>query len=204
MPFHAQLGSRVRTSEAVDVASSLFFEGIELFGSGQLDEALLRFQQAVVDPSSTVLQVTGNNPEAWWWRYVPTNDGPAVDPTGEQMGGYFSRVLDWYKGGFTDEFGVYHHSGHNVSFGYLEVLNEVDWNRHIYHSHDTGSVGPPPQPGSTCAPNVSAAACAEGLIANVRRYIELFDGIVRVVHRNHPDVSAATPLASSFGTLRSS
>eukprot|EP01045_Picozoa_sp_COSAG04_P017248 COSAG04_NODE_1511_length_6492_cov_2.089786_3_plen_215_part_00 len=83
---------------------------------------------------------------------------------------------------------MYHHSGHNVSFGYLEVLNEVDWNRHIYHSHDTGSVGPPPQPGSTCAPNVSAAACAEGLIANVRRYIELFDGIVRVVHRNHPHI----------------
>eukprot|EP01045_Picozoa_sp_COSAG04_P017249 COSAG04_NODE_1511_length_6492_cov_2.089786_4_plen_277_part_00 len=62
-----------------------------------MDTKVLRFQQAVVDPSSTVLQVTGNNPEAWWWRYVPTNDGPAIDPTGEQMGGYFSRVLDWYK-----------------------------------------------------------------------------------------------------------
>ena len=30
-------------------------------------------------------------------------------------------------GGFTDELGKYQHSGHNYTFGYLEVLNEMDY-----------------------------------------------------------------------------
>ena len=146
-----------------------------------MDVKVLRFQESVVDPASTVLQVTGNNPEPWWFNYTAAGDGAPTND--EHIGHYFSRVLDWYgKGGFTDELGVFHHSGHNVTFGYLEVLNEVDFNRHIYFSNETGA------PGSTCAPHATEAECAAGLVANVRRYIALYDAVVRVVHQNHPHI----------------
>jgi len=88
MPFHAQLGSRVRTSEAVDVASSLFFEGIELFGSGQLDEALLRFQQAAAINQKYLL------PSARELVLCYNNMGAVHDRLGnlEQAVGYYERA----------------------------------------------------------------------------------------------------------------
>ena len=77
---------------------------------------------------------------------------------------------------------MYHHSGHNITFGYLEILNEVDLQRHIYFSNATGALA------STCAPNTTSDQCAQGLVANVRRYIALYDAVVRVVHQNHPNI----------------
>jgi hypothetical protein len=41
---------------------------------------------------------------------------------------YYRRLVSWYTaGGFTDEYGVYHHSGHHYSVPYWEVLNEVEF-----------------------------------------------------------------------------
>ena len=41
---------------------------------------------------------------------------------------YYARLLSWYtKGGFTDEFGKWHESGHHYKFAYWEVLNEIDF-----------------------------------------------------------------------------
>jgi hypothetical protein len=49
-----------------------------------------------------------------------------VDPTGEQLAGYYARLLSWYsQGGFTDELGHYHHSGYHYEIPWWEVLNEV-------------------------------------------------------------------------------
>jgi hypothetical protein len=92
-----------------------------------LDIQVKHLQESVAFPNTTILQITGNAPP--WWFWAPRQGKSAfADPTGVREGHYFSRILDWYcKGGMTDELGVYHHSGHNYTFGFLEVLNEMDF-----------------------------------------------------------------------------
>jgi len=115
-----------------------------------LDVKVLNLQMSVAFPDTTILQLQG--PQAYL----------LADPTGVRLGEHFSRVLDWYsRGGFTDEFGRYHHSGHNISFGYLEVLNEIDINPHFAYG---------------------------GPLNATRRYIKLFDGVATVVKQRHPSI----------------
>ncbi|WP_018627536.1 hypothetical protein [Niabella aurantiaca] len=59
------------------------------------------------------------------WSY---NQGRALrDSTGQELAGYYARLLSWYtKGGFTDERGKFHRSGHFYKIPYWEVLNEPD------------------------------------------------------------------------------
>lgn len=66
-----------------------------------------------------------NDPDLPFWEY---NQGKELrDTTGKEIAGYFARVFSWYtKGGFTDELGKFHKSGHHYKFPYWEVLNEPD------------------------------------------------------------------------------
>jgi hypothetical protein len=84
---------------------------------------------------------------AWMWKtdapvpypadpYQPTwdyNQGTQLrDTTGKELAGYYARLLSWYtKGGFTDELGKYHRSGHFYKIPYWEVLNEPDLEHNI-------------------------------------------------------------------------
>ena len=45
--FHAQLGERVRTRDALRVASSFFSDGLEKFKAGELELALSLFEQTL-------------------------------------------------------------------------------------------------------------------------------------------------------------
>jgi hypothetical protein len=83
----------------------------------------------------------------WMWKTakpVPVDDDPdgvnwtynqgaeLVDPDGKEAAAYFARLLNWYtKGGFTDELGKYHASGHHYKIAWWEVLNEPDLEHHI-------------------------------------------------------------------------
>jgi hypothetical protein len=50
------------------------------------------------------------------------------DPSLKEVGDYYGRLVSWYtQGGFTDEFGKRHDSGHHYKIPYWEVLNEVDF-----------------------------------------------------------------------------
>ncbi|HEY4110384.1 glycosyl hydrolase family 39 [Puia sp.] len=64
------------------------------------------------------------------WNY---NQGAQLtDTTGKEVAAYFARLIGWYtKGGFTDELGKYHASGHHYKIGWWEVLNEPDLEHHI-------------------------------------------------------------------------
>ncbi|MGA2391294.1 MAG: glycosyl hydrolase family 39 [Candidatus Sulfotelmatobacter sp.] len=43
------------------------------------------------------------------------------------LGDYYARLAGWYtQGGFTDELGKFHASGHHFDIGYWEVFNEID------------------------------------------------------------------------------
>ena len=70
------------------------------------------------------------NPYQTCWNY---NQGTQLrDTTMEEVSDYFERLFSWYtKGGFTDELGKYHKSGHYYKIPYWEVLNEPDLEHNI-------------------------------------------------------------------------
>ena len=66
------------------------------------------------------------NPDQPIWNYQQGTE--LRDPSLKELGDYFARLVAWYtKGGFEDEFGKYHQSGHHYPIDYWEVLNEVDF-----------------------------------------------------------------------------
>ncbi len=66
-----------------------------------------------------------DDPNQVFWDY--TQGTEIKDPTYKQAADYYARLLSWYeKGGFTDENGKRHESGHHYKFAYWEVLNEPD------------------------------------------------------------------------------
>ncbi len=65
------------------------------------------------------------DPNAVYWDYTQGTD--LRDPTLKELGDYYARLVAWYcRGGFTDELGVPHTSGHYYKIAWWEVLNEVD------------------------------------------------------------------------------
>jgi hypothetical protein len=70
------------------------------------------------------------NPYQTGWDY---NQGTELrDTTMKELAGYYARLLSWYtKGGFTDELGQFHKSGHYYKIPYWEVLNEPDLEHNI-------------------------------------------------------------------------
>ena len=98
-----------------------------------------------------------------------TNSTGYRDPTGVAAGEYFSRIISWYtKGGFVDELGIKHISNHTYDWKYWEVLNEVDAGESGTHCHSLNN-------------SLAAPQCA-------RKYTEIYDGIVTVLHRDHPQL----------------
>ena len=76
-----------------------------------------------------------DDPNQVYWKY--TQGTELRDPTMKEAANYYARLLSWYtKGGFTDELGVVHKSGHHYKVAYWEVLNEIDfehqWTRENY------------------------------------------------------------------------
>lgn len=71
-----------------------------------------------------------DDPYQVFWDY---NQGIELrDSTMKELSGYFARLLCWYtKGGFTDELGKFHKSGHYYKIAYWEVLNEPDLEHNI-------------------------------------------------------------------------
>lgn len=64
------------------------------------------------------------------WTY---NQGRELrDTTLKELTDYFVRLFSWFtKGGFTDEAGQFHRSGHHYKIPYWEVLNEPDLEHNI-------------------------------------------------------------------------
>ena len=65
------------------------------------------------------------DPDEVMWTYPQGTE--LRDPSLKEVGDYFARVAAWYtQGGFEDEYGRYHASGHHFKIDYWEVLNEPD------------------------------------------------------------------------------
>ncbi len=66
------------------------------------------------------------DPDGVTWDY--TQGTELRDPSGKELGDYYGRLVSWYvNGGFTDEYGKRHESGHHFQIPYWEILNEVDF-----------------------------------------------------------------------------
>jgi len=64
-----------------------------------------------------------DDPNQVMWNYSQGRDLANV----QAMADYFARVASWYtQGGFTDELGKFHSSGHHYDMRYWEVFNEID------------------------------------------------------------------------------
>lgn len=67
-----------------------------------------------------------SDPDQAIWNY--TQGTQLRDPSGKELGDYYARLVSWYvNGGFTDEYGKRHESGHRFKIPYWEVLNEPDF-----------------------------------------------------------------------------
>jgi hypothetical protein len=65
------------------------------------------------------------NPDEVFWDYQQGSE--FRDPSLKEVTDYYARLLSWYtKGGFTDEYGKRHESGHHYQIDYWEVMNEID------------------------------------------------------------------------------
>jgi len=74
-----------------------------------------------------------SDPGASVYRYTDgTNGNLLEDPSGRQFAEYQARIYRWYtQGGFTDELGKYHSSGHHYKVDFWDVLNEPDFENRI-------------------------------------------------------------------------
>jgi hypothetical protein len=70
------------------------------------------------------------DPDAIDWDYEQGTE--LRDPTMKEVADYWARMASWYtKGGFKDEYGNWHASGHHYKVAYWEVLNEIDGEHHM-------------------------------------------------------------------------
>jgi len=66
-----------------------------------------------------------SDPDQAIWNYEQGLE--LRDPSMKEVADYYARLLAWYtQGGFTDETGKRHESGHHFSIPFWEVLNEPD------------------------------------------------------------------------------
>jgi len=71
-----------------------------------------------------------SDPDQVDWNYE--HGAELRDPSMKEVADYYARLVSWYtQGGFTDEYGKRHESGHHYKIQYWEVLNEVDFEHHM-------------------------------------------------------------------------
>lgn len=70
-----------------------------------------------------------DKPDQVFWNY--TQGTELRDPSMKEVSEHFARLLSWYtRGGFEDEYGKCHESGHHYKIPYWEVLNEIEFEHH--------------------------------------------------------------------------
>ncbi|HVW69671.1 MAG TPA: hypothetical protein VHB68_11890 [Steroidobacteraceae bacterium] len=68
------------------------------------------------------------DPDEPYWTYSEFNEAHLDESTLRRAADYQARLASWYiNGGFTDEYGRWHASGHHYDIEYWEVLNDPDF-----------------------------------------------------------------------------
>jgi hypothetical protein len=70
------------------------------------------------------------DPDEVSWNYEQGTE--LRDPSLREIADYYARLVSWYtQGGFTDELGRRHESGHHYKIDYWEILNEPEYEHAI-------------------------------------------------------------------------
>ena len=89
-----------------------------VFNIGTLPAWIFNAKERVIVP---------DNPDEAYWTYSEFNKLNLNEATVRLAAEYQARLASWYiNGGFSDEVGKWHESGHHYEIGYWEVLNDPD------------------------------------------------------------------------------
>jgi hypothetical protein len=125
-----------------------------------------------------------SDPDQVTWNYEQGTE--FRDPSLKEVGEYYARLVGWYtQGGFTDEFGKRHDSGHHYKIDYWEVLNEVDGEHSMTPQTYTRVYDAIVEAIHRADPKITCVGM--GLGGEPREFIEYF-----LDHKNH---KAGIPLA---------
>ena len=107
------------------------------------------------------------------WKY---GQGAELrDPTLAEIREYYRRLASWYVlGGFVDEFGRKHESGHRFTIDYWEVLNEVDTEHNMSPELYTRVYDEVVEAVKKVSPRTHFSGLALGIPANRPEYFEYF------------------------------
>jgi hypothetical protein len=90
-----------------------------VFNIGTLPAWIFKTAKPVIVPT---------DPDEPYWTYSEFNEVQVDDAAVRLAAAYQARLADWYvNGGFTDEYGKWHESGHHYQIDYWEVLNDPDF-----------------------------------------------------------------------------
>ena len=119
------------------------------------------------------------DPDQVTWDY--TQGAELRDPSMKELGGYYARLVSWYvNGGFTDEFGKRHESGHHFNIRYWEVLNEVDFEHRMTPQQYTARYDAIVSAIKRVAPNMKFIGLALAMPSDNPQMFEYF-----LDHKNH-------------------
>ncbi|HEY1217157.1 MAG TPA: glycosyl hydrolase family 39 [Bryobacteraceae bacterium] len=119
------------------------------------------------------------DPDQVTWNY--TQGTELRDPSMKELGDYYARLVSWYvNGGFTDEFGKRHESGHHFNIPYWEVLNEVDFEHHMTPQQYTARYDAIVSAIKRVAPNMKFIGLALAMPSDNPQMFEYF-----LDHKNH-------------------
>lgn len=119
------------------------------------------------------------DPDQVTWNY--TQGTELRDPSMKELGDYYARLVSWYvNGGFTDEFGKRHESGHHFKIPYWEVLNEVDFEHSMTPEQYTARYDAIVSAIRRVAPDMKFVALALAAPSDDPRMFEYF-----LNHKNH-------------------
>ncbi|MGD0578641.1 MAG: glycosyl hydrolase family 39, partial [Bryobacteraceae bacterium] len=92
-----------------------------MFNFSTLPQWMFRTPQPVPYPK---------DPDEITWKYTQASE--LRDPSLKEIVDYYHRLASWYiKGGFSDEAGKWHESGHHLKVAWWEVLNEIEQEHEI-------------------------------------------------------------------------
>jgi hypothetical protein len=114
-----------------------------------------------------------HDPDQVTWDYTQGND--LRDPSMKELANYYTRLVSWYTlGGFKDEYGVPHNSGHHYKFDYWEVFNEIDLERKMTPRQYTERYDAVVEGLHRVAPDMKFAGLALGYPSHGQDYFEYF------------------------------
>ncbi len=119
------------------------------------------------------------DPNTVTWDY--TQGTELRDPSGKELGDYYGRLVSWYvNGGFTDEYGKRHESGHHFKIPYWEILNEVDFEHKMSPEQYTARYDAIVSGIRKVAPGMKFVGLALAMPSNTPQMFDFF-----LDHKNH-------------------